>query len=285
MGQYPTMATLPEVKRFYAKLMAAASGSTDPRLERIFELVPREAFLPPGPWRVMLNHRYFETPSADPIFLYQNTLVALDAEKGINNGEPFLHAAWIGKAAPQPGEAITHVGAGTGYYTAILAMLVLPKGRVHGFEIDKNLAARARSNLRPFENAKVTRGDAVARKLPPSDLIYVNAGVVAPPVQWLNALRPNGRMVFPWRPSEKIGLAVLVTRTTAGFSCEPFMASWFIPCFGASESGPRDKFPTPSQARRTRSVWLKADKTPDDTATAIFTDVWFSWAAIPDKPA
>lgn len=53
-------------------------------------------------------------------------LVSLDADKGINNGEPFLHAMWIGKVAPKPGETVTHVGAGTGYYTALLAQLVLP---------------------------------------------------------------------------------------------------------------------------------------------------------------
>ena len=275
------MATLPEVRRFYAQLMAAASGSTDPRLERIFELVPREAFLPPGPWHIRHNHLSLETPSADPAFLYQNIMVPLDAEKGINNGEPFLHAAWIGKAAPKAGETVTHIGAGTGYYTAILAMLVLPNGRVHAFEIERTLAAQAKLNLGPFENVRVTAADAVARKLPASDLIYVNAGVVAPPVQWLAALRPNGRLVFPWRPTDKIGLAVLVTRTAAGFSCEPFMQSWFIPCVNASAAGPDDRPPSASQARRTRSIWLRSEKAPDDTATAVFGDVWFSSAALP----
>ncbi|MET0576073.1 MAG: SAM-dependent methyltransferase [Mesorhizobium sp.] len=275
------MATLAEVRRLYAQLMAAASGSTDPRLERIFELVPREAFLPAGPWHIRHNGRNVETPGADPAFLYQNTMVVLDAEKGINNGEPFLHAAWIGKAAPRAGDTVTHIGAGTGYYTAILAMLVLPKGRVHGFELEKHLAARARLNLEPFENAGVTAADAVTRKLPRSDLIYVNAGVVAPPVQWLAALKPGGRMVFPWRPAEKIGFAVLATNTTAGFSCEPFMPSWFIPCVGASAVGDNDRRPSPSQARRTRSIHITAECPPDDTATAIFGDVWFSSAALP----
>jgi hypothetical protein len=43
---------------------------------------------------------YLETPSADPTYLYQNTLVALDPDKGINNGTPFFHAVWIGAVAP-----------------------------------------------------------------------------------------------------------------------------------------------------------------------------------------
>uniref|UniRef100_UPI0036729C69 hypothetical protein n=1 Tax=Pectobacterium cacticida TaxID=69221 RepID=UPI0036729C69 len=52
--------------------------------------------------------------------------MALDDAKGINNGEPFLHAMWIGKLALRPGEAVCHIGAGTGYYTAVLARLVSP---------------------------------------------------------------------------------------------------------------------------------------------------------------
>ncbi|WP_342394722.1 hypothetical protein [Sinorhizobium garamanticum] len=123
-------ASLDEIRAFHARMMAVASNSADERLERIFELVPREAFLGPGPWQIKVNRRYVETPSADPCFVYQNVLVALDVTKGINNGKPFLHAALIGAAAPKPGEMVIHVGAGTGYYTALLAMLVLPRGHV-----------------------------------------------------------------------------------------------------------------------------------------------------------
>jgi len=33
----------------------------------------------------------------------RSTLVALDADKGINNGTPFFHAAWIGgRCAAEP---------------------------------------------------------------------------------------------------------------------------------------------------------------------------------------
>ena len=139
---------LDEARALYARMMAAASGSTDPRLERIFELVPREAFLPPGPWHIMVEHRLVETPSADPALLYQNALVVLDRQKGINNGEPFLHAAWIGAVAPGAGETVTHIGAGGGYYTAILSMLVLPDGKVVAYEIDATLAQAAQAQSR-----------------------------------------------------------------------------------------------------------------------------------------
>jgi protein-L-isoaspartate(D-aspartate) O-methyltransferase len=269
-------ASLDEIRGFYAKLMAAASGSHDPRLERIFELVPREAFLPPGPWKIMVGETYVDTPSADPVYLYQNTLVALDAGKGINNGVPSLHAAWIGAASPQPGETVTHVGAGTGYYTAILSMLVLAGGQVHAFEIEERLAAAARRNLLPFENASVTAGNATSMALPASDLIYVNAGVGAPPVGWLRALRTGGRMIFPWRPSKSVGIAVLVTAKPSGFEVKPLMPAWFIPCVGASEAASGAAPLDSAAAWRSRSLRLTAQQAPDATATAVYAEVWFS---------
>jgi protein-L-isoaspartate(D-aspartate) O-methyltransferase len=262
------------VRRHYAELFAAASGSPDPRLADIVALIPRENFVGPGPWTIVMNGRRIVTPSADPAYLYSNNLVALDDER--NNGEPFLHAAWIGKIEPRPGEIVTHVGAGTGYYTAILARLVEPRGEVFAFEIEADLAARAIANLKHYKNVTIGHADAVTAELAPSDIIYVNAGVVAPPVAWLKALKQGGRLIFPWRPIDRVGVAAVVTRHEAGFAFDPFMSSWFIPCVGASIAAAGSKLPTPNSARRTRSLWLTADRQPDDDATAIFGDIWFS---------
>jgi len=146
--------------------MASASGSSDPRIEQTFKSVRREAFMPPGPWRVLVGDNYVQTPSADPRYLYQNNLIALDSEKGINNGEPFLHARWIGAVAPKAGETVTHIGAGTGYYSAILSMLVLPNGVITAYEVDEKLAAQERLNLAQFENVTVVLGNAVSVPIP-----------------------------------------------------------------------------------------------------------------------
>ena len=123
-------------------------------------------------------------------------------------------------------------------------------------------------------------GDATALDLPASDVIYVNAGVAAPPLSWLQALRPGGRLVFPWRPTDRIGLAVLVTRSTQGFACEAFMRSWFIPCVGAAEAGDATLLPTRETAAKIRSLRLTGETPPDDSAVAIFEDVWFSSSEI-----
>jgi protein-L-isoaspartate(D-aspartate) O-methyltransferase len=277
-------AGLDDVRAFFGTMMAVASGSTDPRFERAFALVPREAFVGPGPWHINIYQRSVETPSADPVFLYQNVLVRLDAAKGINNGEPFLHAAWMGAVAPKPGEVVSHIGAGTGYYSAILSVLTLPGGAVHAFEIDEALANKARANLRPFESVSVIAGDATKLPLPPSDLIYVNAGVVAPPLSWLNALRPGGRMIFPWRPSPAVGLAIIISRHQAGFSVKPLMASYFVPCVGASNAEQSKKIPDSTEAWSARSAWLTADREPDETAVAIYDHVWFSSTELAQVP-
>jgi protein-L-isoaspartate(D-aspartate) O-methyltransferase len=271
-----------EIRSIFARLMAAAGGSADPRLQRAFELVPREAFMGPGPWRLGVYQKYFETPDADPAYLYQNVVVVLDADKGINNGEPFLHATWIAAVSPKAGDTICHIGAGTGYYSAILSVLALPGGSVNAFEVDEGLAEKARDNLRAFESVSVTHGDATQLPLPLSDLIYVNAGVAAPPPSWLNALRPQGRMVFPWRPSQDVALAIVISRQEAGFSVKPLMNSYFIPCIGAAETDECTKIPDADKAWSMRSVWLTSDREPDETAIAICKHVWFSSAEIPE---
>ena len=62
------------------------------------------------------------------------------------------------------------------------------------------------------------------------------------------------------------------------------MASYFIPCVGATAAEECTKIPDQSEAWSTRSVWLTADREPDETAVAVSKDVWFSSAEIPADP-
>lgn len=282
--EMPTQrADLTDIRRFYAQLLTAGAGGPGNRLERAFETLPREAFLPAGPWRILSlpARRYIDTPTADPVHLYQNVLVALDEERGINNGEPQLHAAWLSAVDPQPGDRVSHIGAGAGYYSAILSFLASPGGSTRAYELHEPLANTARTNLKPFDNVDVICGDATAVPLEPSDVIYVNAGVVAPPAQWLVALRPGGRMIFPWKPTDDIGVAMLIRRDKAGgLAAKPLGRAWFIPCVGASQGRAADRIPTRKDVKAIRSVWLASDRLPDETAVAVYEDVWFS-SAVP----
>jgi protein-L-isoaspartate(D-aspartate) O-methyltransferase len=98
---------------------------------------------------------FVETPSNDPAFLYQDILIAIAPERHINNGEPSLHAICLTALNITEGETIIHIGAGTGYYTAILAGLVGKHGSVLAYEVEQDLAQRATKNLSAWTNVSV----------------------------------------------------------------------------------------------------------------------------------
>ena len=175
----------------YAKEVA---GDQDPRVVAAFAAVPREVFLGPPPWWTGSGGggRWHETGAVGD--LYQDILVSLDRGKGINNGQPSLHARCIAALGLTKTDHVLHVGAGTGYYTAILAELA---GSVVGYEIEPRLAAAATANLAPWPNARIRHENATGRALPEADALYVSAGASHPDPSWLDALRPGGRLLFP----------------------------------------------------------------------------------------
>ena len=272
-------ASLDEARRRYAETVLRLAGVDNPRLLDVFATLPREDFLPPGPWTAISGGVATETPDADPVHLYANVLIALDREKGINNGEPALHAAWLDAVNPQPGETAVHVGAGTGYYTAMLARLVAPGGRVEAFELHEALAAHAARNLAADTSVTVHAGSALGRPMPQADVIYVNAGVASPDPEWLRALKPGGRLIFPWQSLSNWGQAVQVTRRPNGLEARAGMQVGFINCEGQKRLIPKGRL-TDAAMAATRSIWLTDERAPDDTATAVFDEVWFSSAAV-----
>ena len=92
-------------------------------------------------------------------------LVALDANRTLNNGEPASLSRWLDSLDLGPGDRFLHIGCGVGYYTAIAAEMVLPRGGVVGVEVDPQLAERAKRNLsaRTDEGDDLLIGDAPGR--------------------------------------------------------------------------------------------------------------------------
>src|SRR5882672_10910354 len=155
------------LRSFYASLVCAAAKVSGTRIEQAFRTVRREPFVGPGPWLITLGaHDYVTTPNDDPAFIYQNTLVALDSAQGLNIGMPSAHAYWLGACELKEGETVLQVGVGTGYYTSILAQLVGPGGRVHGYEIDESLADRARGTLKELLQVNVQPKSGTSPDLP-----------------------------------------------------------------------------------------------------------------------
>ncbi|HEY8383665.1 MAG TPA: SAM-dependent methyltransferase [Microvirga sp.] len=261
-----------ERRSAYADAVIRLAGADHPRVRALFAALPRERFLPPPPWTTISAG--VATQTSDLSALYENVLVALDTRQGINNGEPALHAAWLATVDPQPGETVVHVGAGSGYYTAMLARLVAPAGRVEAYEVHPELVADAARNLADEPGVTVRNESAFGRKLPEADVVYVNAGVFAPDPEWLMALRPGGRLIFPWQADGRWGPALLVTRQAGGFMARPVMQVGFITCSGQPR-GQRGEI-TRLGIEFTRSVWMRSERAPDRTATAVYDQLWFS---------
>jgi protein-L-isoaspartate(D-aspartate) O-methyltransferase len=268
-------------RQFFADLVTAPFKALAPALRDAFLNERREWFLGPGPWEIFAGGTYVRTPSDDPAFLYQDVLVRLKGDA--NNGQPTLHAACLAALSVRAGETVVHVGAGTGYYTAILSRLVGPSGHVHAYEIDDDLADRARRVLSDRLGVSVHAQSAIGRPLPGADVIYVNAGTTLLPNQWLDALRQGGRLFVPLTPAVGPGAMLLVTRNAVDcFDARFVIAAMFIPCVGARDeaSGVRlgDSFRR-GDAARVRS--LRRRSQPDQSCWYAADGWWLSTESCP----
>lgn len=209
------------VRRFYAEDVRFRARLKSQAVAEAFAAIPREDFLGAGPWQVVADRGYVTTEDADPRHLYHDSLVAIDVARKLNNGQPSALAKWIDSLDLRPGERVCHVGCGVGYYTAIIAHVVGPAGRVLAVELDSGLAERARSNLARWNWVEVVAGDGTAFDPGDADAIFINAGVTHPQPLWLERLRPGGRLLVPITSSDLEGLMFAMcgsgTDAQAGF--------------------------------------------------------------------
>jgi len=271
---------LEDARNLFAAVLSRVSGRHVPAIERAFRAIRREDFFPDGPWLTFTAAGYVPTPAADAILLQQNLLFAIDAEKGINNGEPSLHAAWLAAVRPKPGEHALHVGCGNGFYSAVIANLVDRHGSVTAFEIEPEIAASARRYLASFPQVAVQTASAAGAILPSSDLIYVNASSCEPLANWVDALRPNGRLVFPWQAASDLGVSVMITRTATGFSASVLGRALFIPL--KIDARPSTPHLRRDAVRKISSLVRSRDRAPDETSVAVFDQLWFSTDKLPN---
>jgi protein-L-isoaspartate(D-aspartate) O-methyltransferase len=195
--------TIEDCRRFYSEEIRLCAGVKTPALVEAYARVAREKFLGPPPWKVSspevawspTGEKYSDTSNA--LDLYHNILVALDAARNINNGQPSALARWIDALDLKAGDRVFHLGCGFGYYTAILAETVGAGGRVTASEVDPVLAERARENLAAYPNITVHAADGAATDPGESDAVLINAGVTHPHPAWLDRLNEGGRLVLP----------------------------------------------------------------------------------------
>jgi protein-L-isoaspartate(D-aspartate) O-methyltransferase len=186
------------VRRCYAEEVRFSASLRSGALAEAFAAVPRENYAGPGPWQIQKSGGgYVSTETADPRELYHDALVAIDPERQLNNGHPSSLAGWIDMLELRPGSRVFHVGCGTGYYTAIMAEVVTPAGRVVAVEIDAGLASRAAANLAHLKHVVVACADGIAWDPGVVDAIFINAGVTHPQSSWLERLSEGGLLLVP----------------------------------------------------------------------------------------
>ena len=156
-------------------------------------------------------------------------VTALDSARGVNNGSPSLHAKLREALAPKPGERIVHVGAGAGYYSAILAESFL-SGRT---------------------NVRVICDDGARWLETPADGVYVSFAVARPADRWIEGLCPGGRLVFPLgvlgprrpnsggRHSDR-GAALRIERRGDAYAARAISVAYFVCAEGEFEADPEE---------------------------------------------
>jgi len=218
------------LRETFAAALADRAGIRSEALRRAFAEVPRERFLPRGPWLELGDGAgYRSTPDADLAHVYRDVAIAIDPARLLNNSQPSLMARILDDLEVRPGDTVLHLGCSSGYYAALLGRLVAPDGRVIAYEIAPEIARMARRALRGERCVELRQEDVLEAALPAADVVWVDAGATRVRAGWLDALRPGGRLAVPLTAVRApiraarlvrthIGRVLFVRREPAGFA-------------------------------------------------------------------
>jgi len=196
-------------------------GIGDERVLAAMREVPREAFVPER----VRNRAYDDG--------------ALPIGHGQTVSQPWVVAAICEGLELTGDEEVLEIGTGSGYSTAILALLAR---NVRSIELVDELAERAAATLAElgYSNVAVEAGDGSGEVTPPQsvDAIAVHAAAPGLPGAFARALRPGGRLVIPLA-EDGADLLVAFRRTDDGSGDEPKLRRTaiapcrFVPLLGA----------------------------------------------------
>ncbi|MGE0420694.1 MAG: protein-L-isoaspartate O-methyltransferase [Reyranellaceae bacterium] len=267
------------MRRWYAEdLGLRAPVRRNKTVVEAFAAVPRERFLGPGPWVIRPDTRpdeTFTTPDTEPHWLYHDVLVAIDLERRLNNGMPSFWAHNLDHLDLRPGERVLQIGAGTGYYGAILAEIVGPAGSVVAVEYDADLAARAKANLAGWPQVEVVAGDGRAHDPGPVDAVVVFAGSTHPASLWLDRLNEGGRLMMPLTGANWWGFILRAERQGEIFAARSIGGVGIFPCVGGRDDAAGERLQIALENVQPRSVPIRALHRGEPAAEAD-KKVWYA---------
>lgn len=157
-----------------------AKGIRDLAVLRAVSQVPRHLFVPAG-----VRHRAYEDS-------------ALPIGGGQTISQPWVQARYLEVLQLTGRERVLEIGTGSGYQTALLALLA---ETVFSVERIASLASEARTALESagIRNVTVLVGDGTLgwRPFAPYDAILVAAASPSVPAPLIEQLAPGGRLVIP----------------------------------------------------------------------------------------
>lgn len=167
---------------------------TDDRIANAMMSLPREQFLP----KALSGVAYVDED--------------IPLGKGRYMMEPMVLGRLLQVAEIGPNDTILHVGCGTGYASAVMAMLA---GTVVALESDEDLVARATDLLseQQVANTAVVTGDLAAGLADqgPYDLVLIEGAVAEVPQALIDQIAEGGRLLAVVR-GDGVGVATLYRR-------------------------------------------------------------------------
>jgi protein-L-isoaspartate(D-aspartate) O-methyltransferase len=181
---------------------------------RAVRMVPRHLFVPES-----VRHRAYDD-------------IALPIGSGQTISQPYVQARYLELIGLTGQEKVLEIGTGSGYQTALLAVLA---SMVFSVERVAVLAQSARTALHAagIRNVTVLVGDGTLgwRPFAPYDAILVSAASPEVPAPLVEQLAPGGRMVIPLgdRSSQTL---TLVERQDVGVRTSTIADVRFVPLVG-----------------------------------------------------
>ena len=188
---------------------------SDERVLDAMSRVPRHAFVPDA----LRSQAYKDN--------------ALPIASGQTISQPFIVARMSELLELKGRERVLEIGAGSGYQTAVLALLAR---KVFAIERLPNLAAGAKEKLLRLGFRNISfRCDDGTNGWPiyaPFDAILVAAGGPEIPEPLMQQLEIGGRLVIPIGEDQRSQNLIRVTRTENGFETADFGPCAFVPLIG-----------------------------------------------------
>jgi len=145
-----------------------------------------------------MDREYF-VPEEMQAFIYEDR--PLPIGKGQTISQPSTVAFMLELLAPQRGERVLDIGAGSGWTTALLCHIVGEEGSVLGLERVDDLLKRGQKNLEKFHLGMHCRieqaGEVLGRPSEVFDRILVSASAETFPTSLVDQLKLGGVLVIP----------------------------------------------------------------------------------------